>query len=95
MELSFDEAKKVKKEFVEEYLLREPFKEYLNSVGISNIRLMTKHTNRAMALKENETLDDLCLSATFRKTPPQDVQFPEIYQGVRVFYKVVGVIRAL
>ena len=51
--------------------------------------------DQPLELRDGETLDDLCLSVTLRKEAPQELKLPSEYRGVRVFYKVVGEIRAL
>lgn len=82
---------KIKKEFVQEYFLNEPYNEYVNGCGISKLRM----NQRNLVLRAGESLEDFCLSVTLRKEPPEDLEFPSEYKGVRVFYKVVGEIRLL
>ena len=83
-----EEVQKLKEKFVKEHMMAYPYDEYITGVGISNLRVM--YEKREIELKENESLDDLCLSVYFKKQPPEHLEFPEEYSGVRVFYQVSG-----
>ncbi len=89
MGLSFDEAKKVKKEFIEEYANKNPYEEYINGVGISKVGVKKDERD------DIGSLDDLCLSVYLLKELPTNLTPPKTYQGMHVFYKVVGEIKAL
>ena len=91
MTLSFDEVKKIKKEFEAEYCKYPP----MNSCGISNLRTQLNLRKKNIDLKPNESLDDLCFDVGFEHKPSKYMSFPSEYKGVRVFYKVQGEIRAL
>jgi hypothetical protein len=41
------------------------------------------------------SLDDLCLSVNLLKELPTNITLQKTYQGMHVFYQVVGEIRAL
>lgn len=93
MGLSMDEVRKIKKEYVQEYFFKEPYSNYINSCGIS--KLAIKNRNNNIKLEDGEELSDLCIGVGFEKEPPKDLDFPDKYKGVRVFYEVIGEIRAL
>ena len=95
MGLSMDRVKQVKKEFQQKYFFGEPYGQYVNGCGISNLGIRQDVKKDALDLRAGESLDDLCLSVTFSTTPPKSLEFPSEYGGVRVFYDVIGEIRAL
>ncbi|MDO8555631.1 MAG: hypothetical protein Q7R96_00470 [Nanoarchaeota archaeon] len=71
----------------------QPDRRYMNMCGISKIRSMQQE-QQSLQLREEETLDDMCISAGFIEQPPACAPFPQEYEGVRIFYKKIGVIRA-
>lgn len=95
MALSMDELKLIKEDFEQKYFFSEPYNEYVNSCGISKLQVIREIGRKNISLRKGESLEDLCLSVTFRKDPPKDLEFPSEYRGVRVLYEVVGEIRAL
>ena len=95
MGLSIDQLKPIKKEFQQKYFFSDPYTQYVNGCGISNLRVRQEIKKDQLELRDGESLDDLCLSVMFKTEPPKDLEFPSEYRGVRVFYEVVGEIRAL
>ena len=91
MSITKEQLRPIKKEFQEIYMHTEPYKKYTNGCGISKIKVKQNDLD----LKEGESLDDLCLSVFLREEPPKSLDLPSEYKGVRVFYEVVGEIRAL
>lgn len=89
MGLSFDEAKEVQNQFIEEYADKNPYEEYINGVGISKVYLKKDERNYT------GSLDDLCLIVNLLKELPTHLTLPKTYQGMHVFYQVIGEIRAL
>jgi len=92
MGLTLEEIANIKEDYVKDYFEKEPYKQYLNGVGISNLRLRVG--NEKIDLKEGETLDDYCLNVYLTKKLPNDITLPLEYKSVRVFYKIVKNIKA-
>ena len=88
-----DEMKKIQESYIIEFW-RAPF-DYINSVGISNLKVQKEVNKREFPLREGESLDDLCLRVTFRNQLEPDLSLPSHYRGARVFYQVIGEIVAL
>lgn len=95
MGLSMTQLTQIKEEFQRKYFFSEPYSEYVNSCGISNLRVVQNIKKKSFDLRDEESLDDLCLSIMFKKEPPKDLDFPSEYKGLRVFYEVVGDIKSL
>lgn len=81
-----EKIKQIQQEFINEYVT--PGNKYFSGVGISGLRVHMKEAE----LRENESLDDLCLYVNLKEKPPKE--FPSEYKGARVFYTCVGEIRA-
>jgi len=90
MGLSLDQVKPINEEFKQKYLFGKPYNAHVNSCSISNLRENQDNKKDSFDLRDGESLDDLCLFVTLRMEPPNDLDFPSEYKGVRVFYKVVG-----
>ncbi len=82
------EVTKIKEKFEEEYFFKAPFLEYVNMCGISAVGLQDKNA-------PPEEKDTLCISVGLRKPLEGNLWIPDEYQGVRVFVRVIGEIRAL
>ena len=95
MGLSIDQLKSIKDEFQQKYIFNEPYSEYVNGCGISNLKCMRDLRKRNVDLIAGESLEDLCLSVYLIKEPPKDLKLPSEYMGVRVFYEGIGEIMAL
>ncbi len=93
MGLSDIQVKQIKEDFEKKYFFSDPYKVYVNGCGISNLEVMQHTRQEKIDLKHGESLEDLCLRVMLRKIPPKDLEFPTEYNGVRVFYQVVGKIR--
>jgi len=89
-----EQLRPIKQEFEQNYFLQEPFSDYVNMVCISDLRMIQKRGER-FDLKAGETLDDLCIDVGFRVQPPTELEFPAEYQGVTVFYVVIGEFKPL
>lgn len=97
MDLKMKKVMKIQRKFVKKYLFKEPYCNYLNGVGISTLRIILDYRSKSflsVKLKEEETLDDLCFWASLKKDPPEDIEFPEYYKGVRIYYEKSGEIEA-
>lgn len=90
MGLTMDEIKPVQKQFVQEYMMTSPYDQYVNGCGVSSLSTKQDHEGIEINLREGESLDDLCLSVFLKKSPPKDLELPAEYEGVKVFYEVVG-----
>lgn len=94
MALSDEELKLIKEGFHKEYLDAEPFNRYVNGVTLEHtIRTVQDKWNvrdRDVILRPDESLNDSCILANLEYLPPQDVELPQEYHGLRVFYRVVG-----
>lgn len=89
------QLKKIKKGFKKDYFFVEPFNKYINGCGISNISVQKGKLGIELDLKKGETLEDLCLYVTLKKKALGSLGLPAEYKGVRVFYEVMGEIKAL
>jgi len=89
MGLSMEQHNIVKQEFAQKYLFQEPFSNYVNLVGTSSLNAMQRRGEK-FDLKAGETLDDLCIGVGFKEQPPENLEFPTDYKGVRVFYEIMG-----
>ena len=87
MGLPFEDVERIKNEFEKEYLFKAPFSAYVNVNSISKVGIKDKN---APAEQKN----DFCISVGLRNALPPDLVLPEEYQGVRVFLRVSGEIRA-
>lgn len=92
MSPTLEEIISIKEEYIKDYFEKEPYKQYINGVGISNLRLRVG--KEGITLKEGETLDDYCLNVYLIKSLPEDITLPSEYKSVRVFYKIVKDIKA-
>lgn len=93
MGLSKDELEPIQEDLIQKYMLGDP--DNFSGCGISNLRVRKEIKKDKFELRAGESLDDLCLSVMFRKEPPKDLELPSEYRGVRVFYEVIGEVRAL
>ena len=73
--------------YVNEFMM--PNQEYINGVGISFLSIM-KERGFQFELNEGENITDLCISVYFEKTPPKDLNLPQEYETLRVFYEEMG-----
>lgn len=87
MSLTLDVVKQIKGEFQHDYG-RLPYSDYINSYGISKVGIQDGHSM-------DPDKDDLCISIGLSKPMPAHLTLPSTYKGVRVFTKVVGIIRPL
>jgi hypothetical protein len=90
MNMSLDQAKKIKKDFMREYFI-PPYTDYINGCGISSLKMMKNHFGESEESRE----DMLCLFVTLKKDLPQEVNFPSEYKGLKVFYETVGTVAAV
>ena len=88
MAMPFDKVQDIKDDYIKQYMDTAPYDQYINGCGISKLKVKQNLEN--ITLKKGESLDDLCLSVLCGKQPPQNLNLPSEYQGVRVFYEVVG-----
>lgn len=88
MGLPFREVKLTKKQFEEEYFFAKPWKEFVNSCGISKVGTKDKFA-------PIDEQGDWCISVGLRKSLPPGLSLPTEYQGVKVFAEVIGEIRLL
>lgn len=82
---SFDEAA-VTEPKLAGILLKEPYLEYIATIGVSKIGPHRGNT----ALKSDESLSDWCICVGLNQQPPKELKLIHEYEGVRVFYKVIG-----
>lgn len=94
MGLKRDKLITIKKEFEQKYLLKKPYSNYVNGCGISNLKIIQMFGEK-FSLKKGETLEDLCLSVTFKEQPPNELELPKEYKDIRVFYEIIGEIKPL
>lgn len=84
--LSYDQVDDILTAFVEAYTTVAPFSEYLTHAEMHTLEEMS-HTQN-ITLGANEKWTDYCLLGDMdRDKIPEDVFFPLVYQGVRVFYE--------
>ena len=83
MGLPFKDVERIKKEFQEEYFLKEPYSAYVNICGISRVGIKDKNA-------PTDQEKDFCISVRLRNPLPPDIGLPEEYQGVRVLVEVIG-----
>ncbi len=88
MGLSIEEIIKAKEEYVKDYFEKNPYKSYINGVGISNLKVRVG--KEEIKLKGGETLEDYCLNVFLIKALPEGLTLPLEYKGVRVFYKIIA-----
>lgn len=81
--LDFNDVLEIQNNFIKEYMA-DPYDGYINMVGVSTVGIM-----------ENNDDNTVCLSVGFREQPPTHVKFPSEYQGIKIFYKMIGEIRPL
>lgn len=86
---TFEEVMAIQQRFINQY-----FTPPINSVGISRIDLCLDGGAFA-PIHQDETSKDFCLSVGIEAVPPDILTYPTVYDGVRVFYKAVGEIKAL
>ncbi len=91
--MSFNKRKleKIRENFEGEYF-KPPYDSYINGTGFVPLKEF-KNSGQKLKLKKGESLDDLCLHVTLSKTLPSNLQLPDLYKNVRVFYEVIGEIR--
>ena len=92
MVLSMAEIKKAKEDFEAEYF-KPDLKKYVPSCTISSLRAMQEDRKKNFELKEGDSLEDLCLHASFGAKPPEKFKLPGEYRGLRVFYTNIAYIR--
>jgi len=85
------EAKEIQAAFMAEYWENAQFKEYFTSVGISNISIGFPDAK----LEPTESPSDLVLAVHLVKPLPSTLVLPDRYKGMRVSYRVTGVIHFL
>ncbi len=90
MGLSRTELNRIEKEFTNQY----DGYGYVNGCAIDSLRAQQGVQKERLSLGDGESLDDLCLSVMLSSKPPENLQFPSRYKGVRVFYSLVGEITA-
>ena len=90
MAITEDEFMEIKEAFTEEYWNRPPYSLYINGIAMSKIECAQDCGETEVELGDEECLDDLCIVVMMRREPAPDITLPESYQGVRVFYTVVG-----
>ncbi len=83
-------VQQIKKEFYQEYVSKSPFNNYVNGSGLSTLKVQKEVLKKQLNLKSGESLDDWCLTAYLREQPPENINLPSEYKGVRVFYTVIG-----
>lgn len=81
MGLSYSEVEAVLDEFIAEYW-KPPLEMY--GCGISVVGGHDKNAPESEA-------GDHCLAVSLLTTPPKGIALPDVYKGVRVFTRVVGV----
>jgi len=86
MRLKFDKAEKIKNSYVLEYMIKDPYFDYVKSVSVSTIENCMKSIGGKVKLKKGDKLEDICLSVDFQKKPPKSLRFPSEYKSLRVFY---------
>jgi hypothetical protein len=87
MGLSLEEVKRIKKEFAKDVIAKAPFAETVSCLGISWVG----HHDPAAT---PEQAKDHCISVGLVVPLPDGVSLPTEYQGVKVFSRVIGQIRA-
>ncbi|MAE49902.1 hypothetical protein CMI48_03675 [Candidatus Pacearchaeota archaeon] len=88
MVLTLDKVRPIKKKFQKEH-----WRDYFVGSGISNLAVQRRR--HEFPLAEGETLEDHCISVSLREEPPESEELISSYEGVRIFYRVVGPVRAL
>ena len=88
MNLSKRKFEKVRKDFEFDYL-KPPYASYINGTGLVSFKEL-KNSGQNIKLKKGESLDDLCLHVTLSKTPPSNLNLPDLYKNIRVFYELIG-----
>ncbi len=84
MGLSHGEVEAVRDDFIAEYW-KPPFQMY--GCGITTVGGHDKNAPEAEA-------SDYCLAASLLVAPPMGTTLPNVYKGVRVFTRVIGVAHA-
>lgn len=85
MGMPLGKVQDIQNDYIKQYMSTAPYNQYINGCGISKLK-----SKPDITLKKGESLDDLCLSVLCGKQPPQNLNLPLEYQGVKVFYDVVG-----
>ncbi|GEM_PF-3250953 len=86
MAVSNEQAKRVAKFCVDEYLAKPPYSNYVNGCGISKVG--RKEPNAP-------DKDDFCVHVMLRKRLPGNFSIPMEKDGVKIYTEVVGAFRAL
>lgn len=81
------------KEFTILYMKQEPYCSYVNFIGISDVGLIEGMRNKKIRMLNIS--GERCLYVSLREDLPTDLEIPRVYQGVKVYTRVVGDIRAL
>ncbi|MEK6857987.1 MAG: hypothetical protein AABX39_05355 [Nanoarchaeota archaeon] len=88
MSLSERKLEDIRESFEKEYFVI-PYNSYITGTGVVSLKEL-KNSGQSFRLKKGESLDDLCLHVTLSKTLPSDLNLPDFYKTVRVFYEVIG-----
>lgn len=89
--LTMVEMEAINEKFFNEYMIQEPWKNYINLVGISTVKIQERNSTPMGSNPD----DSLCLSVGLSKKLPKHLKLPEVYMGVRVFVNKIGKIRPL
>src|SRR5437899_2611663 len=81
-------AKATQRRFIRQYVGKKPYRPYVNGCGFSSVGLMVPHGS-------SEEKDDLCIIVRLVKPLPRKLKLPRQFEGMKVFARVVGVIRSL
>ena len=79
------DIKKVQEKFIAKYM---NYENGINLCGVSSIGIRQDYYG--YALRDGESLTDLCLTIGFEKKIPENNSIPDIFMGVRVFFDVSG-----
>ena len=93
MKLTKKEIMPIKAAFQRTYFCETGYREYLCDCGVSNLRFRRNIRGEHLELGTGESLEDLCLVVNLNEQPPTKENLPDLpkeYQGIRVFYDVVG-----
>ena len=80
---TIERIQKAKKSLKEDYSL-EPFKQYIDSIGISNFKTVK---DLGIKITPDENLENLCLIVRLKEEPSKDLKLYEIYHTFKVFYQ--------
>ncbi len=81
----------IKPQFKKRYFA-PPHDDNFVGYGVSNLRVMRDRHAKRFKVRTDESLDDLCLFVMLREAPNDRSELPSKYEGVRVFYDIVGAI---